>query len=386
MQVMNRKGSKPRLALLGMGILGGGVLGQGIPVLADLFTRLSQHFDIVFYSFIPIDISQVPKPIRVRQAVSWRLPGRLKYLMVSMRFGWDHIIHPYTSIFAVSVYPTGMWAVRLGKFFNRPVIVQIIALEAAALHDVGCGNLTKPWLAKITRAVCEEADALVAVAEYQKRVALKSLPTSRKISVLPLRIDSNKFTYRERMISFPVQFIHIAFYSPVKDQDTMFAAFARVARAIDCHLTVIGDGFNIPKVRTMLHDLQIEDRVTFTGVVMQSDLPSYFHDAHILLHTARFETGCAVIQEAMASGVAVCGTEVGILADIGDRYAVMVPPRDAEQLAGKILQLVNDPEYYRRIKNEAYQWIKKYDAVWASKNYHVFIEGMRSGSSGGETG
>ncbi len=36
---MGMKVLKPRLALLGMGILGGGALGQGIPVLADLFAR-----------------------------------------------------------------------------------------------------------------------------------------------------------------------------------------------------------------------------------------------------------------------------------------------------------------------------------------------------------
>ncbi|MEX2231747.1 MAG: glycosyltransferase family 4 protein [Cyclobacteriaceae bacterium] len=377
---MNKKSSKPRMALLGMGILGGGALGQGIPVLADLFARLSKHFDIVFYSFRPIDTSHVPIALRVRQAVSWRFPGRLKYLMVSALFGWDHIMQPYALIFSVSVYPAGKWAIVLGKIFNRPVIVQIIALEAVALPDIGYGNLTKPWLAKITRSVCEKADALVAVAEYQKQIAIKSLPTTREISVLPLRINSNKFTYRERRISFPVQFIHIAFYSPVKDQDTMFAAFAKVASVIDCHLTVVGDGFNTSKIHAKLRDLQIEDRVTFAGVVKQSEVPRYLSDAHILLHTARFETGCAVIQEAMASGVVVCGTKVGILADIGDRYAVIVPPCDAEQLAEKILQLVHDPESYRRIKNEAYQWITKYDAAWASENYHSFIDDIISGS------
>ena len=97
----------------------------------------------------------------------------------------------------------------------------------------------------------------------------------------------------------------------------MFRAFAKVAQKIDCHLTVIGEGFNIDKVREMMKDLRIDDHVTFTGSVSQSQLPQYLRKAHILLHTARFETGCAVIQEAMSSGVAVVGTRVGILSDIG---------------------------------------------------------------------
>lgn len=375
---MSVKVSKPRLALFGMGILGGGALGQGIPVLADLFDRLTKRFDVVFYSFASIDTSKISASIKVRKPVSRWLPGRVKYWMASSMFACDHILKPYSVIFAVSVYPTGKWAIVAGRIFKVPVIVQMIALEAVSLNDIGYGNLTKPWLAKITRQVCKNADGLIAVAEYQKQIAIRSLPTTREISMLPLRIDCKKFTYRKRNISYPVQFIHIAYYNPVKDQDTMFEAFAEVANVIDCHLTVVGDGFEIPKIHSLLTHLKIKEKVTLTGVMMQSELPLYLQKAHILLHTARFETGCAVIQEAMASGVAVCGTEVGILADIGDRYAVIVPPANARMLAEKILRLVNDPETYQRITKEAYQWITRYDAVWAADNYFSYIEKMIS--------
>jgi glycosyltransferase involved in cell wall biosynthesis len=87
------------------------------------------------------------------------------------------------------------------------------------------------------------------------------------------------------------------------------------------------------------------------------------------LHTARFETGCAVIQEAMASGVGVCGTRVGLLADIGDEYAVIVPPQNPEMLADEILKLVNDQQKFERITTNAFNWITENDAYWSYKNY-----------------
>jgi glycosyltransferase involved in cell wall biosynthesis len=367
---------KARIALLAMGILGEDKQGQGIPVLTDLFKRLSHDFDIVFYSFGTIDASAIPRPIKVRQVVSWSIPGRLKYLILGIFFLLDHVRNPFDLLFAVSVFPPGRWAVRLGKLVKRKVLVQIIALEVVALPDIKAGYLFLPWHRKITTWVCKNTDVLIAVAEYQKKIAQLSLPTDRDIVVLPLRINPDKFPYRERQISFPVQFIHIAYYSPIKDQDTMFKAFAKVARAIDCRLTVIGSGYDVPAVPVLLKNLDIQDKVVFTGLVMQSDLPQYFDNAHILLHPARFETGCAVIQEAMASGVAVCGTEVGLLADIGDRYAVIVPPQDADLLAEKILALVGNPQDYSTITHEAYQWITKYDAVWSYQNYLNFIEEM----------
>lgn len=367
---------KPRLALFGQGILGGGTLGHGIPVLTDLFDRLSNDFEIVYYCFTNINTVTVPAKIKVRQISTLPLPGRVKFLFLSTICIIDHIRNPFSLIFSVAIFPTGQWAIRVGKILRLRVVVQMIAYEAVALEDIGYGNLVKPALKRITENVCEKADVLLAVAEYQKDIALASLPTRREIIVLPLRINVQNFPYSDRNISYPIQFIQIAYYSPVKDQDTMFRSFAKVARHIDCHLTVIGEGFNTTKVQNMIVDLEIADRVTFTGVVMQSQLPYYFAKAHILLHTARFETGCAVIQEAMASGVVVCGTRVGILSDIGDQYAVIVSVGDDARLAEKILSLVNDTQLYDGIRIKAFEWIVKHDASWAYQNYRDFLKQM----------
>ena len=125
------------------------------------------------------------------------------------------------------------------------MIVQIIAFETVNELNSLQGDLTKPGLRKITNYVCEKATALVAVAEYQKKVTHESLPTTRKIDVLPLRIDPQKFPYRPKVITLPVEFIHVGYYSRVKDQDTMFSAFASVAQVINCHFTVIGEGYNL---------------------------------------------------------------------------------------------------------------------------------------------
>jgi glycosyltransferase involved in cell wall biosynthesis len=215
---------------------------------------------------------------------------------------------------------------------------------------------------------------LVVVAEYQKTIAIENLATKREMTVLPLRIDCRNFPYRSRNIISPVQFIQIGFYGPVKDQDTMFEAFAKVSEEIDCRLVVIGAGFNIPKAYDLVNKLRIAEKVTFAGIVSQAELPRFFSRAHILLHTARFETGCAVVQEAMASGVAVCGTNVGLLADIGEDYAVIVPPQNPTLLANEILKLVYDNARYEFITANAFRWITQYDASWAAENYHRFIK------------
>ena len=370
---MKEAKGKRRIALFGSGVLGGGTSGQGIPVMSDLFDRLSVHYDIVYYSFKRIDRRQVPAALAARQIITFKIPERLKYILLMLRFAWDQLFHPVSLIFSVSIYPTGQAAVVLGKIFKLPAVVQIIGLEVAALPEINYGGLTKPWLAKITRWVFKRADIIIALAHYQKEVAKKSLPTSRYIDVLPMRVDITRFRYRQRAIIFPVQFIHIAFYGPVKDQKTMFEAFAKVAHDIDCHLTVIGDGFNTRNVQRLIHDLDIVSKVTFTGFLAQPDILPHLDRAHILLHTSLFEAGCAAVQEAMASGVAVCGTEVGVLADIGSQYCSTVQPGDKDGLALKILELVRDDARYQQMTKDAFQLIKSYDAVWAAENYRQYI-------------
>ena len=359
---------------MGMGTLGAGNLG--VPVMIDLFERLSADFNVIFYSFLPIDDSLVPSSIVVRQPVGLRIPGRVKYFLVALRCLWDHMLRPFSLFFSVSIYPTSRWAIVLGRLLNRPVLVQLIATEAGTSPDISFGNLTIPWLRKITLDVCRKADVVVVVADYQKKFAVKNLQTRKEIAVLPLRINTKKFSFQDRTVSYPVQFIQIAFYSALKDQDTLFAAFSKIAQKIPCHLTVVGEGFHVPKVQAMIADLQIADKVTFTGFVENDELPKYLNSAHILLHTALFETGCAVIQEAMASGVVVAGTNVGILSDIGDEYAVIVPPRSPEYLAEKIIELVHDPARYEKIRDTAYHFISTYGEEWSYRNYRDFVAGV----------
>ncbi len=357
-----------------MDVLGGGPLGEGIPVLKELFGRLSSHFEIVFYSFSKVHPDKSLPGVTIRRPPTLPLPGRILYLMIGARLLLDHVRNSFSLIFAVSAYPTGKWAISLGKLINRPVAVQLIALEAVSLPSISRGNLSVPWLAEMTRKVCRDATGLVAVANYQKNVAMESLPTNRDIEVLPLRVDRSKFPYRERELSFPVQFIHVGYYSRLKDQDTMFEAFASVSRKIDCHLTVVGSGFDDPRVRAILNEKEISHRVTIAGPVPQASLPEVLHPAHIMLHTSVFETGCAVIQEAMSSGIAVCGTRVGILADLDDQFSISVPVGNSEMLAARIIGLVNDRSRFRQMTAAAYRWISSHDAEWASEKYRAYLE------------
>lgn len=361
-------GPLPRIALFSMNIFGDGK-STGIPVLKDLFSGLAGQFHIVFYSFQESNQYLIPPGVELRKPISPRFPGRLRYLAIALRFLFDHRRNKYALIFSVSAYPTGLWAVRAGKLSGCPTVVQYIALEAVGLNDINAGNLTKPWLKKITEYVSAKADHLITVAPYQKEIAIKSLNIQRPIIDLPLRINPGKFNFAKKKFKQPIHFIQIGYYSRVKDQQTLFRTFAIISQKLDSTLTVIGEGFDNDEVLKLVDELGIKNRIQFVGIVPQEKLPDCFLNAQVLLHTARFETGCAVIQEAMASGLVVGGTQVGLLSDLGSDYAVIAPPQDPEVLAEKVLALLDDPNEIERITNNAYNWIREFDNDWSIKNY-----------------
>ena len=78
--------------------------------------------------------------------------------------------------------------------------------------------------------------------------------------------------------------------------------------------------------------------------------------------------------EAMASGVPVCGTKVGILSDLGEPFAVLVSPHDPDELANQTVSLIHDAERYDRQQKLARDYIASHDANWAAKKYKDLFE------------
>jgi glycosyltransferase involved in cell wall biosynthesis len=379
----NPKRQKSRIAFIGAGVgfPGEKSKGHGIPGIRILLEKLSPDFEIVIYSLIRISQEKVPRGIKIRQVSPWPLPQKIKYVMLLLRLIVDHVFKPFGVFNAISAYPAGRMAVILGKFFRKPVVVILIGSEIVKMPEIGYGDFIVPRLEKIVRRVCRESDVVVVMSEYQKKMAERNLALGRDISVFPLRIDVQKFPFCERSISLPIQFLNIGYRHPVKDQETLFRAFAIIVKSVPAYLTVIGDGFDNPTVQKLLTDLKILDRVGLVGTVQNEALTAHFAKAHVLLHTARYESGCGVAQEAMASGVPVCTTSVGILADLGDQFSVIVQPNDPQELADKTIALIHDSGRYHRLQKIAHDYIAAHDLIWAASQYRQLFESLIKGDS-----
>ncbi|OGO34729.1 MAG: hypothetical protein A2Z16_11360 [Chloroflexi bacterium RBG_16_54_18] len=115
------------------------------------------------------------------------------------------------------------------------------------------------------------------------------------------------------------------------------------------HLTLVGSGH--PEYVALLRDLvnkkHLQDYVTFHKPVTKDNMPAILQQYQILVFPSIYEEPLArVVQEAMASGLVVVGTNTGgtkeILVD--GENGLTFQPEDADGLAKQICRLIDNPE------------------------------------------
>jgi glycosyltransferase involved in cell wall biosynthesis len=109
----------------------------------------------------------------------------------------------------------------------------------------------------------------------------------------------------------------------------------------------------------------LQDKVAIRGLLPYEELPNYYKNADVLLHTSLSEGQSEVVTEAMSSGVLVCGTRVGLMYDLPN-CCLSVPVQDFEILGFSVLKLLNDPQRIKEIRSNAYAWSKIHTIHWTA--------------------
>jgi glycosyltransferase involved in cell wall biosynthesis len=277
-------------------------------------------------------------------------------------------------IHALSATPAGRIAVMLGRLFKIPVLVHLDAAEAAYYPEFNYGDLLNPKLKKITQKVCEKADGLTVLSEFQKKVVRQNLTLNRDIVVIPRGLDVKNFSFRQQEMGERIRVLFIGYPEPVKDPNGALDVFSRISRNMEATLTVVGTHLSFHDFKAQLVEAGIERNVVFYGALPYDEVKKMYQTVDVLLVTSRYESQSAVAMEAMASGVLVCGTNVGILADLSGVACLTVEPEDYEGLADQVFKLWNDPERQVTLREQGRQWSEAHDSNWTAKQYENLME------------
>lgn len=148
----------------------------------------------------------------------------------------------------------------------------------------------------------------------------------------------------------------VAALRPDKAHHVFLQAARLVVDAIpESHFLVIGDGPQMPFLKTLALELHIEKQVHFMG--FQRRLGDIFAavDINCLSSYPQQETLSVAAIEAMSAGIPIICTDVGFMNEIviPNETGFLVPVDDPVGLAEKLIHVLKNPEQQRYMGNQA---------------------------------
>jgi glycosyltransferase involved in cell wall biosynthesis len=141
---------------------------------------------------------------------------------------------------------------------------------------------------------------------HRKGLSIDVLP-----NVLPTEFG-RKDEILKRVPGRPFTFLAVGNLLPVKGQDMLLQAFARMLqRYPECQLRLIGSGPLLSDLEMLCDRLGINGKVAFLGVREPTAVRKMMSESDALVVSSRFETFGVVVIEALSCGLPVVSTPCG---------------------------------------------------------------------------
>jgi glycosyltransferase involved in cell wall biosynthesis len=226
---------------------------------------------------------------------------------------------------------------------GRRVPLVVTVHDLAFLHDPG--HFTQRGVAFFRRALDitrDEAAAVVVPSQATRDECVAAGIDGDRITVVPHGVRPAATT-PDQVAEFRGRFglerpyvMWAGTREPRKNLPTLLAAFTRVLRSgADLDLVLVGpDGWGPGKDRLTRTE---EERVRLLGRVPAADLAAAYAGAAVFCYPSLREGYGMPVTEAMAHGVPVVTSRGTATEEAAGGAALLVDPRDAEELAGALL-------------------------------------------------
>lgn len=236
-------------------------------------------------------------------------------------------------------------------------------------------GLTPPGVPSISptmrKKYTETADVILVNTEFAKKQYVSLGADGRKIQVLPQGTDTRKFAYRDRSVSRgrSVQLLSVGRLSIEKGHAFIIRAIQDLRQSgVDAKLKIVGQGPDQEVLQELIDDLRLNEFVVIETDLSETELINRYQSADIFvlasISSQDFlfkETQGVVIQEAQAAGALVIATRVGGIPECIDHgvNGLLIDERSSDQIAEKVLWLINRPERWDHIRLQARRHVEE---------------------------
>ena len=192
------------------------------------------------------------------------------------------------------------------------------------------------------------------------RVAALGCPPD-KLRLMRTILPDRPFVHRTPPADDAWRIVQAARLVPKKGLATALRAFAAFAARFPWStFSIAGEGPMEEELRRLVRELDLEDRVQFTGFLSQDALEGLFAVSHIFLHPSETVDGDAegvpnAMLEAMAGGLPVVTTRHGGIPEViaDGRNGLLCPEADVPAVTQALFRLVENSDLYRSLSQNA---------------------------------
>jgi colanic acid/amylovoran biosynthesis glycosyltransferase len=317
-------------------------LGRALPVLAPCYLKapgLTRHLlDPAEHGYCAASLSSVYRLAKL-------LSTEKSYDIVHAHFG------PVAKRFR---FAKQLW--------NAPLVVTFYGYDFSAVpRKEGPGVYEKLF---------ESVDRVIVISHFVGAEVEKLGCPKSKIAVIPLGIHTESFSLIERNVpsDSPLKVLTVARLVEKKGIDYCLRAFARVRQRFPrCEYEVVGDGPLRPKLEKLAGELGISETVQFHGAQPAEFVRAKVAEAHLFVLASVTaadgdqEGQGLVLAEAQASGLPVIATDHAALPEsiVPGESGFLVPERDAERLAAKMIEVLSAPELWSRMGRAGRKFVEQ---------------------------
>ncbi len=304
------------------------------------------------------DAYAIPAPEFLQWDLNMNLLMEIKSIEIINKFSID-ILHAHDWLVASA-------AIGLKHLFRKPLLATIHSLERG--RRSGLFNDGQMMLDQIENLLIQESWHTIVCSQYMQSICHFSfIFPNDKMTIIPNGVRFNDFSIE---LSSQEKQIHHKKYAqeneqivgyigrlvPEKGVNVLLGAVTNVLKAKpNTKFVIAGEGWHRNELEGISKELQIEDKVLFTGYLSEEDFLPYFNVTDILVVPSTYEPFGIVALEGMATRTPIIVSDVGGLSEIVDHKwtGFKVPPDNSDAMAEAIIELLENNDLRKRIIKNA---------------------------------
>ena len=300
-----------------------------------------------------------------------------------------HAEYPWQLIHAASPARNGIAAVHAARQLGIPSIYEVRGLLplTRASRDPGFEATDEyEYALRLEVEACRGADRVFAITEAVKNILCSRGVDPSHVDILPNGVNTDAI--RPRSVNTDLKSAlgldgktvigYVGTMLAYEGLDLALRALRTLRDSgLPATLLLVGDGPALPGLRSLTHELHLDDSVVFTGRVPHDEVDDYYS----LVDIAPFpRLPLSVTEavsplkpfEAMAAGKAVVVSDVAALAEMvtHGETGMLFKKGDADSLAAVFQLLVQDASLRNELAERSREW------VVAHRDWNVLIESV----------